>query len=748
MSRYQFGPFDLDAEGGELRKHGIRIRIQKQPLQVLRTLVERSGALVSREDLRQTVWADGTFVDFEHGLNAAVNKVRQALGDSSDRALYIETIPGQGYRFVAAIEKHPGPKTSERSVETLAVQPTAIPSFPKCSNLTVAAVAAALLLCTAASYFYFQRMPKLTDKDTVVIADFANATGDPEFDDMLREALAIQIEESPFLKVLDDSQVYQDLQLMGQPQGARVTNDVAREICQRENQKAMISGAIGSMGKSFSITLQATNCQTGGTLARLQAEAPDKEHALDAVAAAAKNMRAKLGESLSSIEKLAPLSDHDHVTTPSLAAFRNFALGAAQYRRGNYVAAIPILRRAVELDPKFAIAWLYLSMAYQGSGDRGEHYTEGLERAFDLRDRISEREGMFVSSLYYNYAVHDWQKAIESSELWTRFYPRDYVPHNTLGTVYSQQGRIEDALREFQQSNELGGSAVTKSNLATALVRLDRFDEARAFIQKELARNPDHEGLRRIALQIALIQADGPSAQTEMDWFSGKPSAYRAVEIQAAYRSVLGQRRRERELFHQADELRAQRSLTKSSAAWADEDAVAGLCEATRRMNAPGAVAVALCGQAHQIENAIKGVEDTARNRPSDMQLTAVDLPLMRAASCLARNRPGTAIEQLQSMDDIQRLHPEAIYLRGLAYLRLSKGREAAAEFQKIIDHKGVYWGPFYSISYIGVARGAELAGDIPRSKRAYQDFLALWKDADADIPILKQAKQEYSKLP
>jgi tetratricopeptide (TPR) repeat protein len=601
----------------------------------------------------------------------------------------------------------------------------------------LAAIAAVLALCTIGGYFYLHRTPKPADKDTVVIADFTNATGDPEFDDMLREALTIQLEESPLLKVLDDSEVYQDLRLMGQPQGVRVTNDLAREICERENQRAMISGAIGSMGKSFSITLQATNCQTGATLARLQAETPDREHALEAVATAAKKMRAKLGESLSSIEKLAPAADHDHVTTPSLAAFRNFALGAAEYRQGHYVAAIPILQRALDLDPKFASAWLYLSMAYQGSGDRREHYAGVLKQAFDLQDRTSERERLFISR----------QKTSESAELLTRFYPRDYVPHNTLGLAYMQQGRMEDALREYRQSNEMGGSAVAKSNLATALVRLDRLDEAREFIRNELAHNPNDMGLHALALRIALIRADGSSAQTELEWFSGKPAVYRAIEIQATNRFVLGQRHREKELLHQADELRAQRNLAGSSSVWSDEDAVVGNCESTHRANEPSPVALAICGQAPQIAKTIKGVEDAARNRPFDMLVTGVDLPLTRAAGSLTKNRPAAVIEQLRPMDPIERIHPEAIYLRGLAYLRLHKGAEAATEFQKIVDHKGTSWGLFYPVSYVGVARGAALAGDMPRSRKAYQDFLALWKDADADIPILREAKLEYSSL-
>ena len=315
MSRYQFGPFELDADAGELRKFGTLIPIQKQPLQVLQTLVERSGTVVSREDLRESVWANGTFVDFEHGLNAAVNKARQALSDSSGQPRYIETIPGRGYRFIVIAEQQPG--------KTFAAPPTATTGIAKRSKLRVAAPAAALLLCAIGGYFYFHRTPKLTDKDTVVIADFTNATGDPEFNDMLREALTIQLEESPFLKVLDGEQVYQDLQLMNRPTGAQITNEVAREICQRENQRAMISGVIGNMGKSFSIALKAVNCRSGDTLALSQVQAPDKEHALDAVAAAAKKMRAKLGESLGSIEKPEPLNDHDHVTTPSLEAFRN-----------------------------------------------------------------------------------------------------------------------------------------------------------------------------------------------------------------------------------------------------------------------------------------------------------------------------------------------------------------------------------------------------------------------------------------
>jgi eukaryotic-like serine/threonine-protein kinase len=606
--------------------------------------------------------------------------------------------------------------------------------------------AVAVLAVLAAAYFYVHHAPKLTDKDTIVLADFVNKTGDPVFDDTLREALAIQLDESAFLKVLDDNQVREDLQLMRKPSGVRLDNDLAREICQRENEKAMIGGTIASLGRTYTITLQATDCQSGETLARQQGEAQDKEHALDAVAMVAKGMRQKLGESLISIRKLAPPSDR--VTTTSLQAFQLFALGAAQFREGNYIAAIPILQRAVDLDPNFSMAWVFLATSYLVSGDRSQqHMAAGFKRAFDLRDRVSEHERLFVAGDYYHYVLQDWERTRESAELWMRTYPRDNTPHNMLGLVYAQEGRLDDALREYAQCVEMGGSAVTKSNLARTFARLGRVDEAKTVIRKELALNASNMGLHQYALQIALIQADDASVRQELKWFAGKPVEYLSLEIQATNAFVLGQRRREHDLLRQAGELRAERNLAASADPRGDEDALVGICESTRRASEPGAVAVALCGSTGQVAKALKSAELAGRDRSYATQINAVNLPLSRAAASLAQNRPDATVVQLGSMDRIDRVHPEAIYLRGLAWLRLRKGAEAAGEFQKIIDNKGNYWGLFYSVSYVGLARGAALAGDSPRAKRAYKDFLTLWKDADPEIPILKQAKTEFAAL-
>ncbi len=610
--------------------------------------------------------------------------------------------------------------------------------------LGTAAGLAALLAIPVAAHFYLRSARKLTDKDTIVLADFANKTGDPVFDNTLREALAIQLQDSPFLKILDDSQVREDLQLMRQPRGARLDNDLAREICQRENEKAMIGGTIASLGKTYAITLQATDCQSGSTLASLQAEVQDKEHVIEGLSVVAKGMRERLGESLIVIRKMAP---PEHVTTTSLQAFQVFALGAALFRQGSEIAAIPLFKRAVELDPDFCTAWIYLATAYDDSDDSSkEHVADAFKRAFDLRDRVSERERLFATNDYYRY-IRDWEKQRESAELWTRTYPRDSVAHNSLGLAYVRQGDLDGGLREFRQAFELGGSAQVIYNFARTLTRLGQLDEAKTVIRKELARNNDNSDLHEYALRLAFIQKDDGSRQRELQWFSGKPQEYAALEIQATDAFVSGQRGRENELLRRAGELRAGRSLTESGDPRSDEDAMAGSCESTRRASEPGVVALALCGEAGQIAKALKIAEDAARDISYATQVNAVNLPLVRAAASLARNHPEVAVDQLRSMDRLERVHPEAIYLRGLAWIRLRRGAEAAAEFQKIIDNKGNYWGSFYPVSYVGLGRGAALAGDVPRAKKAYEDFRMLWKDADPNFPILKSAKAEHDRL-
>src|ERR1700722_12872296 len=360
MSRYQFGPFDLDAEGGELRKHGVRIRIQKQPFQVLRTLVERAGTVVSREDLRQNVWAGDTFVAFEHGLNAAVNKVRQALGDSSDRALYIETIPGQGYRFVAPSEKQTG--------QTSAGKPAAATetyTAKRWKAIALAATAAVALVVAGA--WLFHRTPKLTDKDTIVLADFINTSGDPVFDETLRQGLAVQLEQSPFLSLVSEERIQRTLSLMGQSAGARLTPQLAREICERTAGAAVLEGSIASLGSQYVLGLRARNCRNGDVLDEEQAQAARKEDVLNALSQIASKFRARVGESLATIEQHdTPLAE---ATTPSLEALKAYSAAWKVLSSTGSSAAVLLFQRATEIDPKFAMAYAALGRMYSDVGE-------------------------------------------------------------------------------------------------------------------------------------------------------------------------------------------------------------------------------------------------------------------------------------------------------------------------------------------------------------------------------------------
>lgn len=399
--------------------------------------------------------------------------------------------------------------------------------------MVVAAIAAGLYARQRA-----QAKP-LTDKDVLVLADFTNTTGDSVFDATLREALATKLEQSPFLKTMDDGQMRWDLGFMGRTAGEHITNDIAREICQREGDKAMIQGSIASLGKTYAIALHATNCKTGETLAREQVEAQDKEHVLRAISKAATSMRAKLGESLNSIQKL----DHplDQVTTSSLEAFQAYALGREQAYQGSNLAAIPFFQQATELDPNFAYGWLALANAYGNSGDanRSIEYTR---KAYSLIDRVSERERLAISSRYFLFVTGERDKAMNAAVMLTRAYPRYFVGHNSLATLCRLGGDFEKALPESLESNRLIG--VGSLELGAVIVNsmaLDRLDEAKALAQKEIAEKRDPAWVHALLLRLAQIQGDRAAAEKEIQWFAGKPVEYQSLVGQAGNAYALAQ---------------------------------------------------------------------------------------------------------------------------------------------------------------------------------------------------------------
>jgi tetratricopeptide (TPR) repeat protein len=598
------------------------------------------------------------------------------------------------------------------------------------------AAAVALALVAAGGFFFWQRLrPKpLTGKDVLVLADFTNTTGDPVFDVTLREALAAQLEQSPFLKIMGDESMRQGLAFIGRSPKERITNEIARAICVHEGEKATIGGSIASFGKTYSIMLQASICQTGEILAREQVEAESKEHVLRAVARASNEMRAKLGESLGSIQKLdRPLQE---ATTTSLEAFQSYALGQMQASQGSYLAAIPFFQRAVELDPNFATAYAWLGFMYNNVGEN-ERHVELAEKAFSLIDHVSERERFLISVDYYN-VRGELHKAIGIAQQRKLTYPRDWGPCDGLGNLYGQEGEFEKSLQEHREAVRLEPRlSVPWSNLIWNYIRLDRYDEAKAAVDKAFAQKLDTSDFYTALLAIAYLQGDRAAAGKQIQNLAGSSQESISLLLQAMNASSFGLRRISTDLYRRSSDSARRQGLAGSAAQIlainALSDALLGDCEGARTHARgatlpgqapddlfPAALALSFCGDAAQVQRIVGA---TSKRFPLATIWNAVYLPSISAALDLKHNQPAQAIEALQSATPYERSYPQSIYLRGLAYVALHQGKQATTEFQKIIDHQGATRedAPIYSLSYVGLARAAALSGENARSKKAYQ---------------------------
>ncbi len=792
---YEFGPFRMDPDKQVLLRDGQLIPMTPKTFETLLVLVRRGREVVSKEELLKEIWPD-SFVE-EANLSQHIFKLRKALGDSLEGERYIITLPGRGYRFavpvrtiteggevlIAQMRSRAQIVIEEHAPEPVESRPTALPppahAKPKWRKWLLPAGAAAVIVGLGALLLLrrnqtvplnasdsvvvapgtwdvltlFHRSRALTATDTVVLADFANSTGDPVFDGTLRQGLAIELEQSPFLKIMDDEQVQSALRRMSLLPGARITNQIAHEVCVREGAAATIDGTIASLGKSYVITLQAIACKDGATLAREQMQAVDKEHVLNSLGTAATAMRGKLGESRSSIQKWnRPLEE---ATTPSLEALQTFTVGADQMAQGHFLAAIPLAERAIALDPDFAMAYTLLAGAFQNAGDIGRQ-REYIDKAFALIDRVSPFERDFIEGLYYNFNGES-DKAIDAYRLGSQDYPRFWMFSNDLSERLIALGRFEEGLKAGQESVRLEPRVeFPYRRLLDAYICLDRLLEAGEVEQKLRALGIGGARIHQRFLEMAYLQGDQAAVASETQWYAGRPEEYLSFGLQAASRNVLGQRRESSKLYERAAQAALRQGLPDVAAelqeADARADALSGNCQTVHRLRRP-ALALAMCGDAAQ---GGKLAVEISKLSPNDTVWNAVEHPAIRAAIEIKGDQPAKAVELLASASPYERAYPEVAYLRGLAFLRVNDGAEAVAEFQKIVDHKGANWGStwqhpnwgqFYSLSYLGMARGYALAGDTAKAKKAFQDFLELWKDADPDVPVLKQAKVEYAKL-
>jgi hypothetical protein len=627
------------------------------------------------------------------------------------------------------------------------------------------------LLLAGGLYHSSQQKKRLTDKDTIVLADFDNKTGDAVFDDTLKQGLSLQLEQSPFLDMVSERKVNQTLKLMGRHAGDPLTPEVTREVCQRTGSKAMLTGSIAGLGSQFVIGLKAVSCTTGDLLAEAQEQAAGKEAVLKALDKAAVSMRSKLGESLSSVEKYAtPLSE---ATTPSLEALKALSLGhKTEYAKGD-TAALPFFKRAVELDPNFARAYDSMARAY-GNLNEGGLAAENARKAYALRDKVSERERFYIESYYYQRVTGELDKAAQASELYQQNYPRDVVPYGNLAFVYGRLGNHEKELEEDRGSMRLQPNYLNVyENLAAGYENLNRLDEAEAvYKQAEERKLVAAEGMLQDHYLLAFLEGDTAQMVQLAAAAMGKPGTEDLLlSTQADTEAWHGKLKKARELTQRAIDS-AQHNDAKETAAtylaaatlreveWgtreqARADAHAALKLApTLEVQEFTALALARAGDAAKAQELAAEIDKTF---PLDTMVQKYWLPTIGAAVALQRKDPNRAVELLQVASPIELgvsnnsglnvvLCP--VYLRGEAYLMLHEGNAAAAEFQKFIDHYGLVVNfPWGALARLGLARAYTLQGDAVKARAKYQDFLTLWKDADPDIPILKQAKVEYAKL-
>jgi len=604
----------------------------------------------------------------------------------------------------------------------------------------------------------------LTEKDTVVLADFTNSTGDPVFDGTLKQALGVDLEQSPFLNILSDRKVGETLKLMGRASTDRVTADVARELCLRTGSKAVIGGSISNLGSQYIVSLDAVACNTGDSLAKEQAEAASKEGVLKALGTAASSLRARLGESLASVQKFdVPVE----ATTPSLEALKAYSMGIITQRTKGDAEAVPFMRRAIELDPNFATADVGLAVQYGNLG-RASLAAEYAKRAYDLRDRVSEREKYRISAYYFDEVTGEVEKATEAYELWAKSYPRDMVPHGNLGWFYNAMGQYDKAIAETEAGQRLEPTITGYTNLASNYIAVNRLKEARQALQ-EAQQKFDGLNIRLNLYSLAFLSGDTAEMERQIAWAAGRPGEEdRMLNTHADTQAYYGRLEKARDMARRAVDSAERADAKETAAQWlgfqAVREAELGNGVAARQAVAralalaPGrdvkvvsSLALARAGETAQSRAIVEALQ---KSDPTNTLLKVYWLPVLEASIALAQQAPDRAIVALEPSLPYEFGGPPPgipmypAYIRGLAYLAQRNGPAATAEFQKFLDHTGIVQNFLLgSLAHLQLARAYVLSSDTAKAKSAYQDFLTLWKDADPDIPILKEAKAEYAKL-
>lgn len=788
--RWQFGSFRLDATRHLLYRDGELVPLSRKAIDVLEVLVGNHGQLVEKESLMRQVWPD-SFVE-ESNLAVHISQLRKTLGEdnSSHR---IETIPRRGYRFVGTVEQEAQPpKTSpsldvpvppssiadEVQAETskLETQSPALAAAPPAKRGRIAWISATIGVVVVSILLFLTirhrdkpgagaALPAAPlAKDSILLGQIANNTGEPVFDTTLREAMVIELEQSPFISLVSEGRMQQSLRLMGKPADSQLTPDLSRELCQRNGGAAVVDGWIAKMGTQFVLGVRAVNCRTGDHISDMQNTVAAKELVLKALGDMTGQLRVKLGESLSTVQKFdTPIEE---ATTSSLEALQAYSIGrATMVQKDEAAACVPFFQKAIRLDPAFAVAYAALGNAYSNLNETGLA-AANIRKAYELKAHVSEHERLYIESHYYQFVTGDLIKASQTYELWAATFPNDEAPRTNLAAIYSDMGKYDRSLELAKEAVAIAShDGQSYANLVDAYISLNKPEEARAVARQALAQNLDSSQLRLYLYDVAYLQQNSADMQTQVTWASGEPGVEDAfLDDQANNLAAAGELLRARETTEHALESAKRAEEPETAAGYelneAQREAEFGNDTEARRAaeialslakdrdtRYGAAVAFALSGT---IDRAQALANQLDKEFPNDTFVQNLYLPTIRGAIELKQKNPSQAVKDLEPARPYDigvagGLLP--VYIRGLAYLQLNDGQNSIIEFQKIFDHPGVVLSsPIGALAHLQIGRAYLLENNLAQAKVAYDDFLNRWKDADADIPIMNEAKAEYNQ--
>jgi eukaryotic-like serine/threonine-protein kinase len=775
---FQFGDFRIDPHDRTLRRNDNHVVLHRRAFDVLLYLVQNPGRVVTKDELLKNVWPDA-FVD-ENNLTQSISVLRKALDDRNGHNSYITTLPGRGYQFVFPVTVI-GKENGFELEATLAndspnvgfvVQQRTITSTSVITEETkhgttvkvgwkVAVFSLASLVALGITFFGVRRhlQPKATSA-TVVVANFLNTTGDKAFDRTLDRALEIDLSQSPYMDVMSEGEIVRMLQYMGLQGDAALTAEVARQVCERSNRQAVLTGSIDSVGRRYLLTLEATNCSTAEHLASAKAEASSKEEVLTALDSVADRVRSKLGESAKSVESYrVPI---DMATTPSLEALQAYSMGdylGSQGKEEN--ETLPLFQRAVELDPKFAMAYGQIASDYYNLAEFDKASTY-YAKAFELSQHVSAKEKLVLQAHYYAEGRHDLENGIKTYKLWNDTYPRDWAPLVNICNQYTQLGKYEPAIPAGEQAVKLAPDrGITYSVLARALMRANRFADAKNVGLQAVKVGKDSVGLHGTLFDIALDEHDDVAIAREKQWAAAHNSSWYAWFFpysEAEEDAIQGRYQQSKSLFRSSYQTaKEQKAVESADGVLVDEAQIEvdfGLADAARETlrrianqdsDSPDLVILKVrlgdTGAAeHYIAKYGKVMDDTIMADRS--------VPRVRAALAMAKGRAADALTALEPTQPYELADFTVPAEKGEAYLKLHQGEAAAREFAEVLAHPGLDLSHLYVMGHLGLARADALLGKNDASRSEYGAFLAAWKDADADLPVLKQAKAELAALP